>query len=104
MGISALNFPKIHNMCCCRVFNNTRPSDTRQGVRTVFYCVDRINGGTAVLVPDGGNAFDARLDSLPGGIREGSILILTPEGYVRDEAEEEYRRQKAKKLLDRLFE
>ncbi|MHC1694298.1 MAG: DUF3006 domain-containing protein [Eubacteriales bacterium] len=70
----------------------------------MYFCVDRIDDEFAMLISDEGERIRIGLSKLPEGIRESSILTRSPAGYVMDEAEEKKRRDKTRKLLDKMFE
>jgi hypothetical protein len=57
-----------------------------------------------VLISDEGERIRISLSKLPEDIRESSILTRSPAGYVKDEVEEKKRRDKTRKLLNKMFE
>lgn len=70
------------------------------------YCVDRTQDGLAVMVAESGERITVPADSLPEGVRDGSIVVLLSDGtFDRDiEAENERRKMlfsKLQKLKDR---
>jgi hypothetical protein len=78
--------------------------------RNHLFVVDRIEGRTAVLVPDEGNALDVQVGRLPAGTREGSVLRV-PSGRaggpdwaaaVLDEEERRRRLEEAEAILEEL--
>lgn len=64
--------------------------------------VDRIEEGTAVVY-FGDIRRDIPLRDLPEGVREGSILRETPDGYTFDEQAEQERRKALAEKMRRLF-
>ena len=70
----------------------------------MYFCVDRIDDEFAVLISDEDERIKLGLSELPQDIKEGSILTRSPSGYVRDEVEEKKRRDKMRKLLDKMFD
>jgi DUF3006 family protein len=75
-----------------------------------FYVIDRIEGKTAVIVPDDGRTFDVPLRALPKGCREGTVLRIDDAGLeipdwghaTIDEAERARRVEQAREMLRRL--
>ena len=74
-----------------------------------YFVVDRIEGGTAIVVGDDGRTFDVPRDRLPKGSHEGSVLRVSSAGQVPDwrdatidEAERGRREKEARRTLDRL--
>ncbi len=63
-----------------------KPEDKR-------YYVDRIEGDFAVTEYDG-EMTDIPLSELPDGVREGSVLILSDEGFIFDKESESDRKNK----------
>jgi len=58
------------------------------------YIIDRIEGGIAVCERADGGFEDIPLDQLPGGAREGSVLVLRDGAWALDlKAEQERRKQ-----------
>ena len=44
------------------------------------YYIDRIEGGIAVMDSEGGERITVSVGRLPDGVRDGSVLILMPDG------------------------
>ena len=69
-----------------------------------YYVLDRIEGETAILLSDGGDAHELPATSLPCGAAEGDVLICGREGlWVIDREETARRRGAADGLLSRLL-
>ena len=68
----------------------------------VRYSVDRFEGDLAVLVDDEGISRTELLSALPEGTHEGTILLLTEEGYSPDPDTESKRREQVLSLQERL--
>lgn len=66
------------------------------------YSVDRFEGDLAVLVDDEGNSRTEPLSALPAGTHEGSIFLLTEEGYSPDLDTESKRREQVLSLQEKL--
>lgn len=66
------------------------------------YSVDRIESELAVLVDDEGNSHTEPLTLLPCGVREGTVLRRTEQGFICDVDEESARRSKALSLQEKL--
>lgn len=69
-----------------------------------YYVLDRIEGETAILLSDGGNAHELPAASLPCGAAEGDVLICGREGlWVIDRGETDRRRAAMEDRLSRLL-
>lgn len=69
-----------------------------------YYVLDRIEGETAILLADGGDAHELPAVSLPCGAAEGDVLICGREGlWVIDRRETARRRAAADERLSRLL-
>lgn len=69
-----------------------------------YYVLDRIEGETAILLSDGGDAHELPAASLPCGAAEGDVLICGREGlWVIDRGETDRRRAAADGRLSRLL-
>lgn len=64
--------------------------------------VNRIEDGMAILEADR-NRLVVPLNELPSGIREGSVLIKTADGFIIDEESEKERRRKIAAKRRRIF-
>lgn len=70
-----------------------------------FMAVDKIEGSLAEIISDSGEVNTVPLLLLPGGVKEGSILMFGEDGsLVLSKEEEEERRKRIKEKLDRLRE
>lgn len=65
--------------------------------------VDRISEGIAVI-EDGENYFEVPRQMLSENIREGDVVVLQNEIYVKDENSTEERRKKIIELQNNLWE
>lgn len=68
----------------------------------IFYSVDRIENGVAVLIDDDGRSLTERLERLPADVGEGAVLRRTEQGYVVDTDEESTRRKTVLSLQEKL--
>lgn len=68
------------------------------------YSVDRIEGGTAVLVSDSGTIRKVNISLLPGDACEGAVLKKHGRVYILDKTCEEQKRNKAYDLLNKIIE
>jgi len=69
----------------------------------VRYCsVDRIEGGTAVLLFDDGEERAVKTETLAFSVNEGLIIRETKRGFRPDARETERRRAAAAELFNRL--
>lgn len=69
-----------------------------------YYVLDRIEGETAILLSDGGDAHELPAASLPCGAAEGDVLICGREGlWAIDRGETDRRRAAADGRLSRLL-
>lgn len=64
--------------------------------------VNRIEDGMAILEADR-NRLVVPLNELPSGIREGSVLIKTADGFIIDEQSEKERRRETVAKRRRIF-
>lgn len=78
---------------------------TGRSVENVQYAVDRIEEGKIAVCQDlvTGEVKDVPLDTLPEGVREGSILDYKDGKYELNEQEEKIRRDRIKQKMDLLF-
>ena len=67
------------------------------------FTVDRIEGEIAVLECENGSFVAMELASLPKNIREGDIIRFDANSCFLSEDETARRRQKMRKLMDKLF-
>lgn len=68
-------------------------------------CVDRLEGGFAVLLDDAGGVRNVPLADLEAGVREGDILTCGVDGVYRRNAERTAeRRAQIQRKMDALFE
>ena len=67
------------------------------------FTVDRIEGEIAVLECENGSFVEMELASLPKNIREGDIIRFDANSCFLSEDETARRRQKMRKLMDKLF-
>ena len=67
------------------------------------FTVDRIEGEIAVLECGNGSFVEMELASLPKNIREGDIIRFDANSCFLSEDETARRRQKMRKLMDKLF-
>ena len=67
------------------------------------FTVDRIEGEIAVLERENGSFVEMELASLPKNIREGDIIRFDANSCFLSEDETARRRQKMRKLMDKLF-
>lgn len=65
--------------------------------------VDRIENGIAVIEGDDGAFFQLPASQLPHGVREGSVLRRTQDGFVLDPEAERERRHMLYEKTKRLF-
>ncbi len=65
--------------------------------------VDRIVEEIAVLIFDNGIRKEVSVAQLPNGVREGSVLIETSDGFILDELTTNDRRIKIAKRMKSLF-
>ena len=69
-----------------------------------YYVLDRVEGETAILLADGGDAHELPAVSLPCGAAEGDVLICGREGlWVIDRRETARRRGAMEDRLSRLL-
>ncbi len=64
----------------------------------MFYAVDRLEGGIAVLVDDEENTSTVERALLPEGVVQGDVLRLEEGRYQRDEEETARRRERIRRL------
>ena len=67
------------------------------------FTVDRIEGDIAVLACENGSFVNMELSSLPKNISEGDIIRFAANSCFLSDEETSRRRQKMKKLMDKLF-
>lgn len=67
------------------------------------FIVDRIEGKFAVCETEDGSVVNIELDSLPGSIAEGDILLYDGTTYSIDSGATEKKRQRILKKMDDLF-
>ena len=67
------------------------------------FTLDRIEGEIAVLECENGSFVEMELASLPKNIREGDIIRFDANSCFLSEDETARRRQKMRKLMDKLF-
>lgn len=65
--------------------------------------IDHIEGDIAVVIGENGYYFKVHTGLLPRGIREGTLLLSTPNGYVIDEEREDFRRERMKSKTNSVF-
>lgn len=68
-----------------------------------YYVLDRIEGETAILLSDGGDAHELPAASLPCGAAEGDVLIWDEGGLSIDREETARRRGAMEDRLSRLL-
>lgn len=69
----------------------------------VMIIVDRIENGIAVIEGDDGAFFQLPASQLPDGVREGSVLRRTQDGFALDSEAERERRHMLYEKTKRLF-
>ena len=67
------------------------------------FTVDRIEGDIAVLECENGSFVNMELSSLPKNSSEGDIIRFAANSSFLSDGETSRRRQKMKKLMDKLF-
>ena len=67
------------------------------------FTVDRIEGEIAVLECENGSFVNMELASLPKNIREGDIIRFDSNSCFLSTEENDHRRRKMQKLMDKLF-
>ena len=67
------------------------------------YTVDRFESGFVVCETENLEIVSLPLDSLPEGVREGSVIMLDGGKYTLLDCEEEERRNRILSLQDELF-
>lgn len=71
----------------------------------MIYSVDRLEGGYAVLIGDGGEREDLPLEALGGeAVKEGDILERAEDGWHIRRDLTEKRRERLKKRSAKMFE
>ena len=65
--------------------------------------IDRITEGIAVI-EDGENRFEAPAEKLAENIREGDVVVLQNDIYIKDENGTEERRKKIIEMQNNLWE
>lgn len=68
------------------------------------FIVDRIEGDKAVLECENGDMVSMELTSLPKNLREGDVIRFNADSCFLNEEETERRRQKIRKLMEKVFE
>lgn len=68
------------------------------------FIVDRIEGDRAVLECENGDMVSMELTSLPKNLREGDVIRFNADSCFLNEEETERRRQKIRKLMEKVFE
>lgn len=66
------------------------------------YAVDRFEEEWAVLQDDEGRCRNVERRRLPAGVRQGDVLRETEEGFLPDPEETAHRRERARRLEQRL--
>ena len=69
----------------------------------MYYSIDRFEDDIAVLQDDGGNSRDVPRSLLPGGSKQGDILIFEDGGWLHDPDETARRKERVKRLQERLL-
>ena len=68
----------------------------------MWYAVDRFEGEWAVLQDDEGQSHNVERSRLPQDIRQGGVLWQTDKGFVPDPEETARRRERVRRLEERL--
>jgi len=68
----------------------------------MFYSVDRIENGVAVLIDDDGNRFDIAAEKLPEKTGESDILFFDGEDYIISDDERKRRSNNIRSKLNKL--
>ena len=68
----------------------------------MFYCLDRIEDGTAYLIDDAGNVTQTDEKNISPGAREGETVVSNGGVYVTDHAETARRREIIKEKFRKL--
>ena len=71
-------------------------------MRPNYYAIDRFEEDVAVLVDDDEHTFTTARSGLPAGVREGDVLCREGEAYRLDEAETTARRERIRRLEEKL--
>lgn len=66
------------------------------------YCIDRLEGGIAVLQRPDESCFEVKLEQLPANVQEGDQLFLKNGTWQCDPQATQQRKEKLKELLRRL--
>lgn len=69
----------------------------------MYLIVDRIEGNYAVCEKEDRTMIELRLDLLPYGIKEGTVLNIKDGKIFIDEVQTLNKKRAAQKLLDNLF-
>ena len=69
----------------------------------MYYTVDRIEGGFAVLEDENGNVNDVKLNGLPDDVKESDILKFENDVYIIDAERTEQVKKDLENRLKKLF-